>query len=66
MNDIVLVALISSGASVLVVIIATLWQNRKLDTIHVLVNSQLQKALDRISELEASIRELRSKGPKSI
>ena len=66
MNDIVLVALISSGASVFVVIIATLWQNRKLDTIRVLVNSQLQKALDRISELEASIRELRSKGPKSI
>ena len=50
-----LIALVPASASVIAVIITTIWQNRKLFDIHVLVNSQLQTALSKISALETRI-----------
>ena len=51
----VLDAVIPAGA----VVIAAIIGGRKLDAIHVLVNSQLTTALNKIASLEATVRELK-------
>ena len=61
MSELVLVAIITGSASVITAAIAKSGarkQARKLDTIHVLVNSRLSEALAKIIELEAVIAKL--------
>lgn len=52
MTDVVTVAVISSVAPVLTVIVAAWSMFRKLDAIHVLANSRLTEALQKIAKLE--------------
>lgn len=52
MSDLVTVALISAVAPVLTVIVAAWSMFRKLDAIHVLANSRLTEALQKIAKLE--------------
>lgn len=65
MSDMVTVALISSVAPVLTVIVAAWSMFRKLDAIHVLANSRLTEALQKIVKLERLLGEATPRGRKA-
>lgn len=52
--------LLGTIVPVCAIVIVAMVQNKKLQEIHVLVNSQLTQAIDRIGKLEEIIRGLRS------
>ena len=50
------IAICITGAVAVIVAVLNLYQNRKIQAIHVLVNDRLDKALNRIESLEAALK----------